>query len=97
MIKFTDECVGCPPERGCLGASCPTRSIETYVCDECGCEADELYQRGRRELCEDCFLELTREQNICDKCGHLIDGYIYTMYGLKYCEECILDKYRIRC
>ena len=27
MIKYEDECVGCPPERGCLGSVCPNRNV----------------------------------------------------------------------
>ena len=27
MIKYENECVGCPPERGCLGSSCPYMNV----------------------------------------------------------------------
>ena len=57
MIKFINECVGCPPERGCLGESCPNRNVADLICDECGCEPDELYVYGNEHLCVDCLKE----------------------------------------
>ena len=58
MIEFINECVGCPPERGCLGDSCPNRHVPLLVCDQCGCEPDELYcYEGGEQLCIDCLKE----------------------------------------
>lgn len=36
VIKIEDRCVGCPPEMGCLGSSCPNKHVEVLVCDRCG-------------------------------------------------------------
>ena len=58
MVKIEDECVGCPPERGCLGISCPNRNIRRLYCDNCGDEADMLYKLADdEEVCEDCLKE----------------------------------------
>ena len=57
MIRYEDQCVGCPPERGCLGNSCPYKSVSVYVCDECGDEDVELYEfDDGSQLCKSCLL-----------------------------------------
>lgn len=55
MITFTNECVGCPPEMGCLGSSCPNRHMKHYICDICKCEVEDLYDFEGEELCLDCI------------------------------------------
>ena len=30
----------------------------------------------------------------CDRCGEIIDDYVYEIDGLIYCMECMDDKYR---
>lgn len=68
MIRYEDECVGCPPELGCLGESCPYKRVPHMYCDRCGEEVDTLYkdQYGEYCLCRECFYEtvdkLTLEQ-----------------------------------
>lgn len=58
MIKYRDECVGCPPERGCLGSSCPNRNIPVVICDICGEELwhtdDEWEKDGDYHVCNKC-------------------------------------------
>lgn len=56
MIKFENECVGCPPDMGCLGSSCKYVNTPHYYCDECGDEA-KLHEYENKELCENCLLE----------------------------------------
>lgn len=56
MIKIEDECVGCPPEMGCLGDSCPYKNVPRYYCDECN-EENKLYWYNGRQLCIDCIEE----------------------------------------
>ena len=58
MIKYENECVGCPPERGCLGEGCPNRNVPYYYCDECGEEysPEELYDYDGQMLCTECLL-----------------------------------------
>ena len=55
MAKVLEnECVGCPPEIGCLGSSCPNINVPHYYCDDCGDETDLYYCEGE-ELCIDCI------------------------------------------
>ena len=56
MKSIENECVGCPPEMGCLGRSCPYMNVVRYYCDECGYER-KLRHYDDKELCEDCLLE----------------------------------------
>jgi len=57
MLKYEDECVGCPPNMGCLGGACPYRNVPVWVCDKCGEEAEELWKYEGEELCQDCLLQ----------------------------------------
>lgn len=57
MIRYENECVGCT-EMGmyCIGESCSNRHVKHYYCDECGEEADELYEYDTDYwICEDCL------------------------------------------
>ena len=56
MIKIENECVGCPPEMGCLGSSCPHMNVKRFYCDDCGDECI-LYKYDGQELCLDCIIE----------------------------------------
>lgn len=56
MQRIENECIGCPPEMGCLGNSCPNRNVIRYYCDNCGCE-EKLYYYDNEELCEECLLK----------------------------------------
>ena len=58
MLKFEKECVGCPPEKGCLGDRCPNRNVARCYCDECENEFDpiELYDFDGDMMCQDCLL-----------------------------------------
>lgn len=55
MKKIENHCVGCPPEIGCFGSSCPNRNVVVYYCDRCGKEA-KLYYYDSEQICEDCLL-----------------------------------------
>lgn len=55
MIKYENECVGCPPEMGCMGDSCPNRDVQHLYCDRCGEDCEELFIFDGEELCEDCL------------------------------------------
>lgn len=52
MRKTENECVGCPPDLGCLGSGCPNRNVEYVYCDLCGEEAEYIIED--EELCEEC-------------------------------------------
>ncbi len=54
MKRIENECVGCPPEMGCLGNACPNRNVERCYCDKCG-EETKLYNYEDGEYCIDCI------------------------------------------
>jgi len=56
MIKYENQCVGCPPERGCMGESCRNRNVPVMICDDCGDECQELYYgTDGQEVCNVCL------------------------------------------
>lgn len=62
MIKYENECVGCPPEMGCMGNACPYRNVPVYYCDECGEEIgyEDVYTTdGANHLCKNCYENIT--------------------------------------
>ena len=50
-----DECVGCPPEMGCLGKHCPKKNMYKEVCDDCREGDEQLYHFEDRVLCINCI------------------------------------------
>lgn len=56
MIKYENECVGCPPEIGCLGSGCPYVNVKRLYCDDCKEETDTLYIIDNKEICAECLL-----------------------------------------
>jgi len=60
MVEYVSECVGCPSHMGCIGSACMYRHVPVLTCDECGCEAEELYEYGvgDGQYCKDCLVEL---------------------------------------
>ena len=61
MIKYENECVGCPPERGCLGSACPNRNVPHYYCDRCGEEVDSYFDIDGEMVCDDCAHDILIE------------------------------------
>lgn len=57
MIRYEDDCVGCPPEMGCLGTACPYTNVRRLYCDNCKQEVDKLYELSGVQWCEDCIVE----------------------------------------
>lgn len=62
MIKYRNECVGCPPNMCCIGDACPHKNVPVYYCDECGEEIVEYHSYrdyyttdGSDHLCKKCF------------------------------------------
>lgn len=53
MRKYENSCVGCPPEMGCLGNSCPYKNVPIDYCDSCGKEG-AAYRIDGEDYCEDC-------------------------------------------
>lgn len=54
MIVTENECVGCPPDMGCIGDSCPLLNVRRLYCDECENE-EILYWWDGQQLCLDCI------------------------------------------
>ena len=63
-VQYEDECVGCPPEMGCLGHACRYRDVPHYYCDVCGDELDdyELYELDGKLLCSACCLDACKAE-----------------------------------
>lgn len=63
-IIFENECVGCPPDMGCLGDACPKRSVAHFYCDKCDAEVDpeDLYEVDDVDLCIDCLKDKFRKE-----------------------------------
>lgn len=57
MIRFEDQCVGCPTEMGCLGSVCPYMNVPVLICDECHEYVDDLYWYDGEQICEECLLK----------------------------------------
>ena len=53
MIKYENECVGCP--QGCI--HCGRDKTQHLYCDKCGADCEELYNFLGEELCEECLLK----------------------------------------
>lgn len=66
MSRWTEnECVGCPPNMGCLGAGCPNRNVLHIECDECGEEVmgeEEIYEFDGKDYCIECAKKLYPEE-----------------------------------
>ena len=52
MIKYENECVGCP--QGCI--HCGRDKTQHLYCDVCKNDCETLYIEGSYELCEECLL-----------------------------------------
>ena len=65
MVKYENECVGCPPEWGCMGSACPKRRVKVTYCDCCGEEIDrgEVYEVDGEDLCESCLKDKFRKED----------------------------------
>lgn len=53
MREHVNECVGCPPNMGCLGDLCPYVNVAIDYCDQCGEEGAE-YRIDNEDYCEIC-------------------------------------------
>ena len=62
-LRYENECVGCPPERGCMGSACPFQNVPIWSCDNCGEEDEPIYEFDGKELCIKCIKELLTQVN----------------------------------
>lgn len=97
MIEYENQCVGCPPEMGCIGDSCPYANVPVYYCDECHDEVNELYDCDGDELCEDCLLKQFEridydDEVTCPCCEEYTDSLYITEDG-PMCKYCLLDSF----
>lgn len=85
MITYEDHCVGCPPELGCLGESCPHKNVPVSYCDLCGDYAD--YRVDEKDYCEQCL----REQMKCEFDGftteEMLEGFGYVWERVSELQE----------
>lgn len=51
MIKYENDCVGCP--QGCI--HCGRDKTQHLYCDKCDEDVEELYKVDGEELCEECL------------------------------------------
>lgn len=63
-VRHENECVGCPPEMGCLGSCCPNRNVIRLYCDKCKTEVEHLYWSDGEQLCQDCIMEQYEEVDV---------------------------------
>ena len=64
MKYFSNDCVGCPPEMGCLGDACKYAHAAHWACDRCGAETPRSELRVTKDgeqLCEECLCEWAME------------------------------------
>ena len=54
MKRYENMCVGCPPEIGCLGNTCPQKNVLMYDCDVCQSEEAKYIWDGD-DYCIDCI------------------------------------------
>ena len=53
MRRYENDCVGCPPDMGCLGRACPYANVPYDYCDICGSD-DAKYRINDEDYCEEC-------------------------------------------
>ena len=66
MRKRENECVGCPPERGCLGSACLHRDVLRVTCDECGDEDSDMYCYDGADYCGACLISRLVESGVVE-------------------------------
>lgn len=57
--RIENQCVGCPPNMGCLGSACPNRNVKIRYCDKCGADNTDIYYdtEENEDICWDCLME----------------------------------------
>lgn len=81
LIYDKGNCVGCPPEMGCMGKDCPQCWETKMICDICGGECSEVWKADGADYCEDCFDFYIKEHYVhvtYDNAGDFIDESDYS-------------------
>lgn len=60
MLKYEDNCVGCPTEMGCLGKSCPYMNVPVRYCDVCGDYA-KYNLDNESDICANCARKMLQK------------------------------------
>jgi hypothetical protein len=60
MRIYENNCVGCPPEIGCRGQTCPYINVPTDYCDVCKSEIAKYKIEGD-DYCQSCATEFLSE------------------------------------
>lgn len=89
MVETRSKCVGCPPEMGCMGSTCPHANIKVRVCDDC--KSDAAYIINGEDFCEshasDYIRDVYNSLDIPQKAETIFGEPIHlTAYGV--CEQC---------
>lgn len=66
MRKHENECVGCPPEMGCIGRACPNLDVLYLYCDACGDEDSEMYHYDGQDYCTECLISRLVEEGVVE-------------------------------
>ena len=67
MIKYENECVGCPESMSCIGYNCPNSKVPHLYCDKCKEEHEELYVYDDEQLCSHCILNNFKRVSLEDE------------------------------
>lgn len=74
MIKSVMDkgnCVGCPPEMGCLHDACAMLWETHIICDMCLEDVDKVYRVDGTDICEECLEKAFTVINR-DNCGDFV-------------------------
>ncbi len=96
MIRYEDQCVGCPHGMGCLGAGCPNRNVPVACCDRCESDDEVFFLLEDECLCEDCYVKALlasakmKTNAKCDCCEKDSET-LYELDGEWFCRECFTE------
>ena len=93
MVQVENDCVGC---EYCI--NCGRREVSHWYCDDCGEEAEKLYNVDGEDLCESCieqrfektfYADLDPDTRRCAECDSDEEDY-YKYDGQYICRKCLL-------
>lgn len=60
MRSYENQCVGCPPDIGCMGEACKYMNVPVNHCDRCDNE-DAIFEIDGNDYCGNCAKEYLQE------------------------------------
>ena len=60
MRSYENQCVGCPPDIGCMGEACKYMNAPVNHCDWCDSE-DAIFEIDGNDYCENCAKKYLQE------------------------------------